>query len=69
VELSSIAMGDACKDAAFVPSPANISQQVEMIETFSELTTSENAGRRAGYGNASFQTQEHLNSIWVAARS
>jgi hypothetical protein len=57
------------KDVTFVPTPANISQEVAMIEAFAELAVSGNADQRSGYGDRSLKTQEYLDAIWVAAGS
>jgi predicted dehydrogenase len=57
------------KDATFFPTPANTSQEVAMIETFTELAASGNATRRARYAESSLKTQEYLDAIWMAAGS
>ena len=55
------------KDATFVPTPADVAQEVAMIDHFAELAASGNATKRASYAEASLKTQEYLDALWVAA--
>jgi predicted dehydrogenase len=55
------------KEATFVESPANIAQEVLMIDTFADLAGSESANRRAACAAATLKTQEYLDAIWQAA--
>ena len=51
----------------FIQTPATNAQEVEMIDTFSELATTGDAARMASYAAASLQTMEYLDAVWAAA--
>jgi predicted dehydrogenase len=55
------------KDAAFIPTPARVPQEVAMIETFAELADSDKAARRIAFVGATLKTQEYLDALWAAA--
>jgi predicted dehydrogenase len=55
------------KDVAFVATPASTAQEVAMIENFTEVAGSGEAGRRTHFAESSLKTQEYLDAIWVAA--
>jgi predicted dehydrogenase len=57
---------DTRKDAKFISTPANVAQEVSMIEDFAELAASGNAQKRAEYVNASLKTQEYLDAIFAS---
>ena len=54
------------KQMTFVPTPANVAQEVAMIENFAELAASGNADRRADHTASSLKTQEYLDALWAA---
>jgi predicted dehydrogenase len=55
------------KDVSFIPTPANMPQEVAMVETFAELATSGNAARRSGFAATTLKTQQYLDALWAAA--
>jgi predicted dehydrogenase len=57
------------KARTFVSTPANISEEVTMIDTFAEIAASGNAARRAEYAASSLKTQEYLDAIWAATNA
>ncbi len=61
--------GMATRDGTtFIPTPADVAQEVAMIEDFAELAASGTATGRVGYAESSLKTQEYLDAIWGAAR-
>ncbi len=57
------------KDAAFVPTPGRIGQEVAMLDNFALLAASGDAALRAGYAASTLKTQEYLDALWRAAGS
>jgi predicted dehydrogenase len=54
-------------DATFVATPSSTAPEVAMIEHFAAAAAS--PAQRAGYADASLDTQEYLDAIWAAATS
>jgi hypothetical protein len=56
-------------EITFVPSPAEIPQEVAMIDDFADLARGGSAEQRAAYAEASLKTQEYLDALWATMRS
>jgi len=55
-------------DVTFVPAPAEIGQEVSMIEDFADLADHGSPAQRAAYAEASLKTQEYLDALWAGMR-
>jgi hypothetical protein len=56
-------------EIAFVPAPAEIGQEVAMIDDFADLARHGSPAQRAAYAEASLKTQEYLDALWATIRS
>ena len=52
-------------DISFVLTPAEIPQEVAMIEDFADLARAGSPIQRAAYADASLKTQEYLDALWA----
>ena len=51
-------------EATFVAAPAEIAQEVAMIDDFADLARGGSPAQRAAYVEASLKTQEYLDALW-----